>query len=132
MADITISSQVEAMLLLAKNDPNKRKLFYQAFLESFVYVAGTLEEEEGARQGTMTLKYFQGDGRWILPIFTKLEYLAQAIVEDMPVISVRVKELFEQVDPEATVVLNVGTELDKTFSPEEVQDLVSGEIFKKY
>jgi len=52
--------------------------------------------------------------------------------EETPLITIRGKELFENLDQEATAVLNVGTELSKTFIPEEVADIASGRIFNYY
>ncbi|MFX3622499.1 MAG: SseB family protein [Ectobacillus sp.] len=132
MTEYPAVTKLETLLVLAKTNDKRRKEFYEALLEAHVYVVGTLDAEEQATHGTVNLRYFQGDGRWILPIFTRVSYLQQAIQQEMPVITIRGQELFRIIDPEATVVLNVGTEVDKTFSPEEVKDIASGNIFSYY
>ena len=39
------------------------------------------------------------------------------------------KELFGSIEKDATAVLNVGTDISKTFIPEEIADIASGRIF---
>ncbi len=131
MAHIPVK-KIETLLVLADEDKQKQKEFYETLLTTHVYVAGTVDIEEGDSQGIVHLRYFQGDGRWILPFFTQLEFLQAALPEDAPVISIRGKELFESIDVEATAVLNIGTDLDKTFTPPEIADIASGRIFNYY
>ena len=38
------------------------------------------------------------------------------------------KELFGSIEKDATAVLNVGTDISKTFIPEEIADIASGRI----
>jgi hypothetical protein len=132
MIEYPALTKVETLLVMAKENEKRRKEFYEALLESHLYTFGTLEAEEGATTGTVNLRYFQGDSRWILLIFTRLAYMQQAMQEPTSAITIRGKELFEIADPEATIVLNVGSEVDKTFSPDEVKDIVSGKIFTYY
>ena len=42
------------------------------------------------------------------------------------------KELFGSIEKDATAVLNVGTDISKTFVPEEIADIASGRIFNYY
>lgn len=42
------------------------------------------------------------------------------------------KELFGGIEKDATAVLNVGTDISKTFIPEEIADIASGRIFNYY
>ncbi|MFE7915276.1 SseB family protein, partial [Bacillus mobilis] len=49
-----------------------------------------------------------------------------------PLITIRGKELFGGIEKDATAVLNVGTEISKTFIPEEIADIASGRIFNYY
>ncbi|MFD3447538.1 SseB family protein [Microbacteriaceae bacterium 4G12] len=132
MTGIPVQTRLDTLLVLAKDNESKRKEFYEMLLQAHLYTIGTLEAEENATQGTLKLSYFQGEGRWILPIFTQLAFLQKTMKEDMPVVRVRGKELFTAVDSEATVVLNIGTEIDKTFTPEEVKDIASGKIYSYY
>lgn len=136
MTEYPAITKVETLLVMAKTNEKRRKEFYEALLEAHLYTFGTVEAEEGAATGTVNLRYFQGDGRWVLPIFTRLDYMRGAMPEetlkDMPAITIRGKELFDIVDPKAAVVLNIGSEVDKTFTSDEIEDIASGKIFTYY
>ncbi|ABS21412.1 SseB family protein [Bacillus cytotoxicus] len=124
--------KIETVLVLAEDDKQKQKEFYELLLMTHFYVAGTIEAEDSAKEGTLRLRHFQGEGRWIVPFFTQLEFVKEVLPEDTPLITIRGKELFESMDKDATAVLNVGTEISKTFIPEEIADIVSGRIFQYY
>ena len=47
-------------------------------------------------------------------------------------ITIRGKELFGSIEKDATAVLNVSTDISKTFIPEEIADIASGRIFNYY
>ncbi|KFN01244.1 SseB family protein [Bacillus clarus] len=124
--------KIETVLVLAEDDKQKQKEFYELLLTTQFYVAGSIEAEDAAIEGTLRLRHFQGEGRWIVPFFTQLEFVKDVLPEGTPLITIRGKELFESIDKEATAVLNVGTELSKTFIPEEIADIASGRIFNYY
>ncbi|UOY92675.1 SseB family protein [Ectobacillus sp. JY-23] len=136
MTEFPAITKVETLLVMAKANEKRRKDFYEALLESHLYTFGTLEAEEEATTGQVTLRYFQGDGRWVLPIFTRLDYMREAMPEDVlkdaSAIMIRGKELFDIVDTKATVVLNVGSEVDKSFTEAEIEDIKTGKIFTYY
>lgn len=132
MTEYSALMKVEALVVLAKEDRKRRKEFYEALLDVSLYTFGTLESEQDTLQGTVKLRYFQGDNRWILPIFTRISYMQEAIPSETSAITIRSKKLFEIIDPDATVVLNIGTEVSKTFTPEEIKDIASGKIFTLY
>ncbi|WP_416825580.1 SseB family protein [Ectobacillus polymachus] len=132
MTEYSALTRVEALVALAKTDEKRRKEFYDALLDAHLYTFGKLESEKGAAEGKITLRYFQGDNMWVLPIFTRISYMQEAIPSEMSAITIRGKELFNIIDLEATVVLNIGTEVSKTFSPDEVKDIASGKIFSLY
>ncbi len=93
------------------------------------YVAGSLEAEDGATEGILRLRHFQGEGRWIASFFTQMEFVKMCCREGTPLITIRGKELFGSIEKDATAVLNVGTDISKTFIPEEIADIASGRIF---
>lgn len=132
MTEYSALTKVETLVVLAKDDRKRRKEFYETLLDVSLYTFGTLESEQDALQGTVKLRYFQGDNRWILPIFTRISYMQEAIPSETSAITIRGKKLFEIIDPDATVVLNIGTEVSKTFTPEEIKDIASGKIFMLY
>ncbi|HEK9100326.1 SseB family protein [Bacillus pfraonensis] len=124
--------KIETVLVLAEDDKQKQKEFYELLLTTQFYVAGSIEAEDSAEEGTLRLRHFQGEGRWIVPFFTQLEFVKEVLPEGTPLITIRGKELFESIDKEATAVLNVGTDISKTFIPEEIADIASGRIFNYY
>ncbi|MDM5153993.1 SseB family protein [Bacillus sp. DX1.1] len=124
--------KIETVLVLAEDDKQKQKEFYELLLTTHFYVAGSVEADVSETEGTVRLRYFQGEGRWIVPFFTQLEFVQEVLPEGTPLITIRGKELFESIDKEATAVLNVGTEFNKTFIPEEITDIASGRIFNYY
>ncbi|MDM5187658.1 SseB family protein [Bacillus sp. DX4.1] len=124
--------KIETVLVLAEDDKQKQKEFYELLLTTHFYVAGSVEADVSETEGTVRLRYFQGEGRWIVPFFTQLEFVQEVLPEGTPLITMRGKELFENIDKEATAVLNVGTEFNKTFIPEEIADIASGRIFNYY
>ncbi|MBO9128418.1 SseB family protein [Bacillus sp. 165] len=129
-SDIPVLNKVESLLLSAKGQPEKRREFYEALLQSRVFVFGEIINNKDTNETKLNVRYFQGNGRWILPMFSQLEHVQENMVkDDMPILPIIVSELFKVVDPEATVVLNPGTNVDKTFTSEEVKDIVSGKIF---
>lgn len=95
-------------------------------------LSGSLEAEDGATEGTLRLRHFQGEGRWIVPFFTQLKFVKDVLPEGTPLITIRGKELLGSIEKDATAVLNVGTDMSKTFIPEEIAEIASGRIFNYY
>ena len=62
--------KLEEVLVVAGDDKQKQKEFYELLLSTEFYVAGSLEAEDGATEGILRLRHFQGEGRWIVPFFT--------------------------------------------------------------
>ncbi|AIY74237.1 TPA: SseB family protein [Bacillus tropicus] len=124
--------RIEEVLVVAGDDKQKQKEFYELLLSTEFYVAGSLEAEDGATEGILRLRHFQGEGRWIVPFFTQMEFVKDVLPEETPLITIRGKELFGGIEKDATAVLNVGTEISKTFIPEEIADIASGRIFNYY
>ena len=61
-----------------------------------------------------------------------MEFVKDVLPEGTPLITIRGKELFGSIEKDATAVLNVGTDISKTFIPEEIADIASGRIFNYY
>ena len=123
--------KLEEVLVVAGDDKQKQKEFYELLLSTEFYVAGSLEAEDGT-EGILRLRHFQGEGRWIVPFFTQMEFVKDVLPEGTPLITIRGKELFGSIEKDATAVLNVGTDISKTFIPEEIADIASGRIFNYY
>ncbi|MDA2635389.1 SseB family protein [Bacillus cereus] len=124
--------KLEEVLVVAGDDKQKQKEFYELLLSTEFYVAGSLEAEDGATEGILRLRHFQGEGRWIVPFFTQMEFVKDVLPEGTPLITIRGKELIGSIEKDATAVLNVGTDISKTFIPEEIADIASGRIFNYY
>ena len=58
-----------------------------------------------------------------------MEFVKDVLPEGTPLITIRGKELFGSIEKDATAVLNVGTDISKTFIPEEMRYIASGRIF---
>ena len=61
-----------------------------------------------------------------------MEFVKDVLPEGTPLITIRGKELFGSIEKDAIAVLNVGTDISKTFIPEEIADIASGRIFNYY
>ena len=96
-------------------------------LSTEFYVAGSLEAEEGATEGILRLRHFQGEGRWIVPFFTQMEFVKDVLPEGTPYYDTW-ERIICSIEKDATAVLNVGTDISKTFIPEEIADIASGRI----
>ena len=51
--------KLEEVLVLAGDDKQKQKEFYELLLSTEFYVAGSLEAEDGATEGILRLRHFQ-------------------------------------------------------------------------
>lgn len=54
--------RIEEVLVVAGDDKQKQKEFYELLLSTEFYVAGSLEAEEGATEGILRLRHFQRRG----------------------------------------------------------------------
>ena len=115
----------------SRDDKQKQKEFYELLLSTEFYVAGSLEAEEGATEGILRLRHFQGEGRYRSVLYTN-GICKRCVARRNALITIRGKELFGSIEKDATAVLNVGTDISKTFIPEEIADIASGRIFNYY
>ena len=51
--------RIEEVLVVAGDDKQKQKEFYELLLSTEFYVAGSLEAEEGATEGILRLRHFK-------------------------------------------------------------------------
>ena len=65
----------------------------------------------------------------ILPLYTDLKNLETVIPEECPYVCMNAVELFQIVDLEANVILNLGTPFQKLFVKEEIEAICDGSIF---
>lgn len=120
---------LEEALKKAVTDPEARPDFYQALLNSVVFVVGRPEEaEEGQEQtGHVQLKQWQQeDGNMALPFFPNLELLKATLGENEPHLPIPVVDLFRMA--KGTVLVFTGREGSKSFLPDEVEALLSSTV----
>lgn len=78
--------KLEEVLVVAGDDKQKQKEFYELLLSTEFYVAGSLEAENGATEGILRLRHFQGEGRWIVPFFTQMEFVKMCCQKERPLL----------------------------------------------
>ena len=119
---------LEEALKKAVKDPESRPDFYQALLNSTVYVVGRPEEGEGEDHvGHIQLKqWHQEDGNLALPFFPTLEILKATLGEEEPYLSIPVVDLFRLA--KGAVLVFTGKEGSKPFLPDEVEALLSSTV----
>ncbi|MDR4162664.1 SseB family protein, partial [Bacillus paranthracis] len=83
-------------------------------------------------EGILRLRHFQVEGRWIVPSFTQMDIVKDVLPEGTPLITIRGKELFGSIEKDTTAVLNVGTDISKTFIPEQIAEIAFGRILNYY
>lgn len=123
-------THLEELLRLAAKEPAHRPEFYQVLLESDVYVLGTAGSgPEGpvtlAEGSTIELQNWESaDGTPVLPFFSSLKTLQQAIEVEASYLQLPARALFEMT-PGATLFLNPKAPYGKEFLPSEVQSLLA-------
>lgn len=119
---------LEEALKKAAQDPEARPDFYQALLNSVVFVVGRPEEDEnGEHAGHVQLKqWHQEDGAMALPFFPTAEMLKETLGENEPFLPIPVVDLFRLA--RGTVMVFTGKEGSKPFLPDEVEALLSSTI----
>lgn len=119
---------LEEALKKAAENPEARPDFYQALLNSVVFVVGRPEEEDGQEHaGHIQLKqWHQEDGSMALPFFPTLELLQKTLGEEEPHLPIPVVDLFRLA--RGTVLVFTGQEGSKSFLPDEVEALLSSTV----
>ena len=123
-------SPLEVALAKAAEDPVHRPEFFRLLLESDVFVLGrtpdggmgTLIAEAGQ---TLDIENWQkSDGSPVLPFFTSLDALREAIDEERSCVGLPARSLFEMTRG-SVLVMNPASSYGKEFFPEEVEALLA-------
>lgn len=123
-------SLLESALQSAADDPAMRPDFYRLLLDSVVFViGGTAQGSPGkrtlsAREKINIQSWERSDGTPVIPFFTSLSALQQAIEEPADYLGLPARSLFE-VTKGATLVLNPKLEYGREFHPQEVDALLA-------
>lgn len=121
-------NRLETLLRLSRRDPGHRPAFYRVLLESRVYVIGSGPSTgEGGEQRVALQQWETPEGEAVIPFFTSLEVLRESIDDEEQVLGLSGRELFG-LARNMSLYLNPRSEDGQPFSPDEVNNLLSGEL----
>ncbi|MDR0480450.1 MAG: enhanced serine sensitivity protein SseB C-terminal domain-containing protein [Gallionellaceae bacterium] len=122
-------NELERKLMLAAGNPASRPEFYQALMESTIFIIGsTSSGGEGATTipagATLSIANWEKkDGTPIIPFFTSLDALQRALREEADYVALPARSFFEMTQG-AQLVLNPSSSYGKEFTPDEVRALL--------
>ncbi len=128
------TNDLEKALHKAAADHNEAPAFYEELMESKIFVLGKPEEED---TGNFTLEEEQAviiqhweretDQSPVVPFFTSLQMLQQAIDTDEPYLELTTVDLF-QLTMGAPLVLNPNSEFGMEFDPDDIAVLLDTDL----
>jgi len=128
-------NELEKALHKAAADNTQAPAFYEELMESKVFILG--KPEENPDSGKFTLEEEQAliiqhweretDNSPVVPFFTSLQMLQQAIKDDEPYLELPTTSLF-QLTMGAPLVLNPNSEFGMEFEPEDVAVLLDTDL----
>ena len=123
-----IKNELETLLEQAATEPAYRPAFFRTLLEATVWVPGNAAEGEAiAEDSALDLQHWgKEDGASVIPFFTSLEALQQAVAEEQTFVVMPARTLFEMTLGE-TLFLNAKLPTGKEFTPREISHLVGKE-----
>ncbi|MBS1203379.1 MAG: enhanced serine sensitivity protein SseB [Proteobacteria bacterium] len=121
-------NELETLLEQAATEPAYRPAFFRTLLESTVWVPGTVAEGEAiVEDSALDLQHWEkDDGNSVIPFFSSLEALQQAVSEEQAFVVMPARTLFEMTLGE-TLFLNAKLPTGKEFTPRELSHLVGTE-----
>lgn len=125
-----LDNQLESALELAVADPAHRPAFFATLLESTVYVLGRTEDGSPGDRTVQTgeqlriQNWLRDDGVPVIPFFSSLHALRQAIDSESGYLALPARSLFE-ISLGGALVLNPGLDYEKEFQPDEVEALLA-------
>lgn len=123
-----IKNELETLLEQAATEPAHRPAFFRTLLTSTVWVPGTSAEGEPVMEDSaLELQHWEReDGTSVIPFFSSLNALQQAIDEEQAFVVMPVRTLFEMTLGE-TLFLNAKLPTGKEFTPREISLLIGEE-----
>jgi hypothetical protein len=124
---------LEIALELAASEPAHRPEFYRLLLESTIFIIGSSGQLTEGDEGLITLKantqiqvvnWIRPDGSSVIPFFSSLRALQQAITSDEKYLALPARTFFE-ITRGAELILNPRSEFGKEFTPTEVEALLT-------
>ncbi len=121
-------NELETLLEQAATEPAYRPAFFRTLMQSTVWVPGTATEGETVvEDSAVDLQHWEkDDGTSVIPFFTSLDALQQAIQEQQGFVVMPARTLFEMTMGE-TLFLNAKLPTGKEFTPREISHLVGAE-----
>lgn len=120
-------NELETLLEQAATEPAHRPAFFRTLLESTVWVPGTWRKGAGCRrQRWICCTGEKDDGTSVIPFFTSLEALQEAVEDEQAFVVMPVRTLFEMTLGQ-TLFLNAKLPTGKEFTPREISHLIGDE-----
>ncbi|EDV3947780.1 enhanced serine sensitivity protein SseB [Salmonella enterica subsp. enterica] len=121
-------NELEILLEKAATEPAHRPAFFRTLLESTVWVPGSAAEGEAiVEDSALDLQHWEKeDGTTVIPFFTSLEALQQAVEDEQTFVVMPARTLFEMTLGE-TLFLNAKLPTGKEFMPREISLLLAEE-----
>jgi hypothetical protein len=124
-------NKLEIALREAATDESARAEFYQELMRSEIFIIGSTNQtgdEDGyvtvKEGGSMNIASFQRDnGEELIPFFTSLPALQKAINAEQSFVAMQAEAFFEMTLG-AQLVLNLGSDYGKEFTPHEVSMII--------
>lgn len=121
-------NELETLLEKAATEAAHRPAFFRTLLESTVWVPGAAAEGEAVvDDSAIDLQHWEkDDGSTVIPFFTSLEALQQAVEDEQAFVVMPARTLFEMTQGEA-LFLNAKLQTGKEFTPREISHLIGDE-----
>lgn len=121
-------NELETLLEQAATEPGHRPAFFRTLMASTVWVPGTAAEGQTVvEDSALDIQHWEkDDGTSVIPFFTSLEALQQAVEDEQAFVVMPVRTLFEMTLGE-TLFLNAKLPTGKEFTPREIAHLVGKE-----
>ncbi|MDY0971712.1 enhanced serine sensitivity protein SseB [Siccibacter turicensis] len=118
-------NRLETLLEQAATEPAYRPAFFRELLDATVWVPGSAAQGEAVDADTeLDLQHWEkDDGASVIPFFSSLDALKQAVETEQAFVVMPVRTLFEMTLGE-TLFLNPKLPAGKEFTPNEVQHLI--------
>ena len=121
-------NELETLLEQAATEPAYRPAFFRKLFDSTVWVPGNAAEGEAVvEESALDIQHWEkDDGTSVIPFFTSLTALQQAIDDEQAFVVMPARTLFEMTLGE-TLFLNAKLPTGKEFTPREISHLVGEE-----
>lgn len=121
-------NELETLLEQAATEPAYRPAFFRTLLDSTVWVPGNAAEGEAVvEESALDIQHWEkDDGTSVIPFFTSLAALQQAVDDEQAFVVMPARTLFEMTLGE-TLFLNAKLPTGKEFTPREIIHLVGEE-----